>query len=81
MSILESSAFPPPMRWEDQAVIDDAELAAAAFLARYSGGLVAPADTNTGLNFVTRANVARYLGTRSRYEGSSRADAYPVQPR
>ena len=27
------------------------------FLDRYSGGLVAPADTNTGLNFVTRANV------------------------
>ena len=25
------------------------------FLDRYSGGLVAPADTNTGLNFVTRA--------------------------
>ncbi len=27
------------------------------FLYRYSGHLVAPADTNTGLNFVTRANV------------------------
>ena len=25
------------------------------FFARYSGGLVAPADTNTGLLFVTRA--------------------------
>ena len=29
------------------------------FLYRYSGRLVAPADTNTGLNFVTRPNVAR----------------------
>jgi integrase len=37
MSILESSPFPPPVRWEDQPVLDDAELAAAAFLARYSG--------------------------------------------
>ena len=27
------------------------------FLAKYSGGLVAPADTNTGLHFVTRQNV------------------------
>ena len=40
------------------------------FLYRYSGHLVAPADTNTGLNFVTRANVGRYLTTRSRFEGS-----------
>jgi simple sugar transport system substrate-binding protein len=48
------------------------------FLYRYSTGLVAPADTNTGLNFVTRANVARYLTTRSRYEGSSSEEAFPV---
>ena len=40
------------------------------FLYRYSGHLVAPADTNTGLNFVTRASVGRYLTTRSRFEGS-----------
>ncbi len=33
------------------------------FLARYSGGLVSPADTNTGLLFVTRANVGPYLTT------------------
>ena len=51
------------------------------FLDRYSSGLVAPADTNTGLNFVTRANVARYLTTKSRYEGSSSAEAYPVAPK
>ncbi len=48
------------------------------FLQRYTGGLVAPADTNTGLNFVTRQTVARYLTTRSRYEGSSAAERYPV---
>jgi simple sugar transport system substrate-binding protein len=49
------------------------------FLHRYSSGLVEPADTNTGLNFVTRRNVARYLTTRSRFEGSSSVDRYPVQ--
>ena len=48
------------------------------FLYRYSSGLVSPADTNTGLKFVTRHNVRRYLTTRSRYEGSSRARTYPV---
>ena len=48
------------------------------FLDRYSGGLVVPADTNTGLNFVTRENVGRYLTTRSRFEGSSGREQYPV---
>jgi simple sugar transport system substrate-binding protein len=48
------------------------------FLNRYSSGLVAPADTNTGLNFVTRANVTRYLTTKSRFEGSSSREQYPV---
>lgn len=48
------------------------------FLYRYSTGLVAPADTNTGLHFVTRANVSRYLTTKSRFEGSSSREQYPV---
>jgi simple sugar transport system substrate-binding protein len=48
------------------------------FLDRYSGGLVAPADTNTGVNFITRANVGPYLTTKSRFEGSSRREQYPV---
>jgi simple sugar transport system substrate-binding protein len=48
------------------------------FLYQYSGGLVSPAETNTGLKFVTRANVKRYLTTRSRYEGSSPQEKYPV---
>jgi simple sugar transport system substrate-binding protein len=49
------------------------------FLYRYSGHLVAPADTNTGLNFVTRENVSRYLTTKSRFEGSSKRDRYPIR--
>ena len=48
------------------------------FLAKYSSGLVAPADTNTGLHFVTRQNVGPFLTTRTRYEGSSKRRAYPV---
>ena len=48
------------------------------FLVKYSGGLVAPADTNTGLLFVTRRNVRRYLTTLTRYEGSSSVREYPV---
>jgi simple sugar transport system substrate-binding protein len=49
------------------------------FLDRYSSGLVVPADTNTGLNFITRANVGRYLTTKSRFEGSSSREQYPVK--
>jgi simple sugar transport system substrate-binding protein len=48
------------------------------FLYHYTGGLVAPAETNTGLKFVTRANVRRYLTTTTRYEGSSRDEKYPI---
>jgi simple sugar transport system substrate-binding protein len=48
------------------------------FLSRYSGGLVSPAETNTGLKFVTKQNVAGYLTTRTRYEGSSAQEKYPV---
>jgi simple sugar transport system substrate-binding protein len=47
------------------------------FLDRYSGGLVAPADTNTGNVFVTHANVKPYVTTTSRYEGSSAARVFP----
>jgi simple sugar transport system substrate-binding protein len=48
------------------------------FMVRYSGGLVAPSDTNTGLLFVTRGNVRPYLTTTTRYEGSSPVSEYPV---
>ena len=48
------------------------------FFAKYTGGLVAPADTNTGLLFVTRRNVKRYVTTFTRYEGSTNLRVYPV---
>jgi simple sugar transport system substrate-binding protein len=41
------------------------------FLYKLSGGLQQPADTNTGLLFVTKQNVTPYLNTKSRFEGSS----------
>jgi simple sugar transport system substrate-binding protein len=41
------------------------------YLYKLSGGLVAPAETNTGLLFVTKDNVDPYLSTQSRFEGSS----------
>jgi simple sugar transport system substrate-binding protein len=48
------------------------------FLYKLSGGLQAPSDTNTGLLFVTKANVKPYLTTKTRYEGSASAQKYPV---
>jgi simple sugar transport system substrate-binding protein len=48
------------------------------FLARLSGGLVAPSDTDLPLVFVTRANLAPYLA-KTRYEGSSSKQRYPIQ--
>ncbi len=45
----------------------------AVFLA--SGGLVGPADINTGLKFVTKENVGPYLSTETRYEGKSDKEA------
>jgi simple sugar transport system substrate-binding protein len=48
------------------------------FWYRYSSGLVAPSDTNTGILFVTKANVKPYLTTKTRYEGSSSSQKYPV---
>ncbi|MEQ4207610.1 sugar ABC transporter substrate-binding protein [Actinopolymorpha sp. B9G3] len=40
------------------------------YLYKLSGGLVAPAETNTGLLFVTKDNVKPYLTTKTRFEGS-----------
>ena len=48
------------------------------FFYRYSSGLVAPSNTNTGILFVTKGNVKPYLSTKTRYEGSSSAQKYPV---
>jgi simple sugar transport system substrate-binding protein len=41
------------------------------FLYKLSGGLQQPSNTNTGLLFVTKDNVAPYLNTQTRFEGSS----------
>ncbi|HEY5984950.1 MAG TPA: sugar ABC transporter substrate-binding protein [Streptosporangiaceae bacterium] len=41
------------------------------YLFNLSGGLVHPPETDTGLTFVTKANVDPYLSTQSRYEGST----------
>ena len=49
------------------------------FLYLYSDLLLAPADTNTGLKFVTIRNVLPYLITDTRYEGSSNQWGYPVR--
>jgi simple sugar transport system substrate-binding protein len=46
------------------------------YMFNLSGGLVNPAETNTGLTFVTKANVGPYQTTTSRYEGSSTAQKY-----
>ena len=46
------------------------------FLYKISGGLMAPSNTNTGLLFVTKDNVDPYLTTKSRYEGSDKAQKY-----
>jgi len=48
------------------------------FFYKYSSGLVTPADTNTGIAFVTKTNVKPYLTTKTRYEGSSSKQKYPV---
>jgi simple sugar transport system substrate-binding protein len=48
------------------------------FFYKYSSGLVAPSNTNTGILFVTKDNVKPYLTTKTRYEGSSSKQKYPV---
>ena len=41
------------------------------FMFLASGGLIGPADVNTGLKFVTRDGVDAYLSTATRYEGKT----------
>lgn len=41
------------------------------FAYKVSGGLVGPADINTGLKFVEKSSVDPYINTKTRYEGSS----------
>ena len=47
------------------------------FLAKYSGGLVAPADTNTGLHFVTRRTCGPTYDENA-LRGQFRLRKYPV---
>jgi simple sugar transport system substrate-binding protein len=42
------------------------------FAFKVSGGLVGPADINTGLKFVTKDSIDPYLSTKTRYEGSAK---------
>jgi simple sugar transport system substrate-binding protein len=42
-----------------------------AFVFLASGGLVGPANVNTGLKFVTKSTVEPYLNTSTRYEGKT----------
>jgi simple sugar transport system substrate-binding protein len=46
------------------------------YMFKLSGGLVAPPQTDTGLKFVTKANVAPYTSPTSRYEGSTTQQKY-----
>jgi simple sugar transport system substrate-binding protein len=43
------------------------------YMFRLSGGLIIPPDTDTGLSFITKANVGPYLSTTTRFEGSTTA--------
>jgi len=46
------------------------------YMFKLSGGLVSPPETDTGLKFVTKANVAPYTSPKTRYEGSTTAQTY-----
>ena len=48
------------------------------FFYKYSSGLVAPSNTNTGIAFVTKANGSRTCTTKTRHEGSSSKQKYLV---
>jgi simple sugar transport system substrate-binding protein len=41
------------------------------FIYKISGGLTGPSDINTGLNFLTKANVDPFLHTETRFQGNS----------
>jgi simple sugar transport system substrate-binding protein len=46
------------------------------YLFQLSGGLVSPPATDTGLKFVTKGNVDPYSATPTRFEGSTKNQAY-----
>ena len=49
------------------------------FLYKLSGGLIGPADADTGFRFVTKDEVALYLNVKTRFEGSSSKHHYPLR--
>jgi simple sugar transport system substrate-binding protein len=51
------------------------------YLFNLTGGLVLPPDTDTGLSFVTKNNVAPYLNASTTYEGSTGATKPTLVPR
>ncbi|HEY8282862.1 MAG TPA: sugar ABC transporter substrate-binding protein [Chloroflexota bacterium] len=44
------------------------------YMYKLSGGAVSPANTDTSLAYVTKSNVNIYVGTKSRFEGSTTAE-------
>jgi simple sugar transport system substrate-binding protein len=50
------------------------------YLYNISGGVTGPAETNTGLVFITPDTVDRYLETTSRFEGDSEAQKIVKAP-
>ncbi len=46
-----------------------------------SGGLIGPADIDTGLKFVTKDSIDQYLSTKTRYEGSAKEAQIAAQRR
>jgi simple sugar transport system substrate-binding protein len=51
------------------------------YMYNLTGGLVLPPDTDTGLTFVTKDNVAQYQSASTTYEGSSGASKPSLVPR
>jgi simple sugar transport system substrate-binding protein len=49
------------------------------YLFKLSGGLVSPAETDTGLKFVTKGNADPYTSPSTRFEGSTTAQKYVQQ--
>ena len=49
------------------------------YLYNISGGTLSPPDTDTGLSFITKSNLAEY-NLASRYQGSTTAQKYLPRP-
>jgi simple sugar transport system substrate-binding protein len=49
------------------------------YLFNISGGTIVPPDTDTGLSFITKSNLAEY-NKPSRFQGSTTAQVYLPRP-